>query len=73
MNYYYLPVHGIFKSQSMTTKVRPVFDGSAKSSSGAFLNDFLLPGPYLYRHIEDILLVFRLHRIASSADISKMF
>ncbi len=72
-DHFYLPVHGVFKTSSTTTKVRPVFDGSAKSSSGASLNDLLLTGPSFYHHIEDILLVFRQHRIAFSADISKMF
>ncbi len=72
-DHYYLPVHGVFKDHSTTTKVRPVFDGSARTSTGASLNDLLLPGPNLYPHIEDILLMFRLHPIAFSADISKMF
>ncbi len=73
LDHYYLPVHGVFKDHSTTTKVRPVFDGSARSSSGASLNDLLLPGPNLYPRIEDILINFRLHLIAFSADISKMF
>ncbi len=29
---FYLPVQGIIKLSSTTTKVRPVFDGSAKST-----------------------------------------
>ncbi len=72
-DHYYLPVHGVFKDHSTTTKVRPVFDGSARTSTGASLNDLLLSRPNLYSHIEDILLMFRLHPIAFSADISKMF
>ena len=51
---YYLPVHGVFKDNSTTTKVRPVFDASAKSSSGVSLNDQLLAGPNLYPFISDI-------------------
>ncbi len=66
---YYLPIHGVFKEQSTTTKVRPVFDGSARTSTGVSLNDQLLPGPALLPLITDI----RLHQIAFSADVSKMF
>ncbi len=29
LNHYYLPVHGVFKSTSTTTTIRPVFDASA--------------------------------------------
>lgn len=36
---YYLPVHGVTKETSTTTKLRAVFDASAKTSTGASLND----------------------------------
>ncbi len=71
--HYYLPVHGVFKSSSTTTKVRPVFDASAPSSNGTSLNDTLLQGPNLYPLLSDILLRFRTHEIGFSADIGKMF
>ncbi len=70
---YYMPVHGVFKDTSSTTKVRPVFDASAKSTTGASLNDCLLVGPNLYPQLADILLQFRQHPVGLSADISKMF
>ena len=72
-DHFYLPVHGVFKATSTTTKVRPVFDASAASSSGASLNDTLQQGPNLYPLLSDILLKFRRHNIGFSADISKMF
>ncbi len=71
--HFYLPVHGVFKDSSSTTKVRAVFDASARSSSGFSLNDQLLPGPNLYPPLQDILLRFRRFPIGMSADISKMF
>ena len=70
---YYLPVHGVFKSSSTTTKVWPVFDASAKSSNGVSLNDILETDPNLYPLLTDVLIRFRVHRIGFSADISKMF
>ena len=35
---YYLPHHCVFKEYSTTTKLRVVFDGSAKTSNGLLLN-----------------------------------
>ncbi len=70
---YYLPMHGVVKESSTTTKLRVVFDASAKTSSGYSLNDLLLPGPISYPLLTNILLSFRVYRIGLSADISKMF
>ena len=44
---FYLPMHGVVKESTMT-KLRIIFDGSAKSSTGHSLNDTLLTGPSLY-------------------------
>ena len=38
---YYLPMHGVTKESSTTTKLRVVFDTSAKTTSGFSLNDSL--------------------------------
>ncbi|XP_015119449.1 uncharacterized protein LOC107042779 [Diachasma alloeum] len=38
---YYLPHHAVFKEGSLTTKLRVVFDGSAKTNTGMSLNDTL--------------------------------
>jgi len=70
---YYLPSHGVIKLSSTTTKLRVVFDASAKITSGIALNDILLPGPNLYPMLTDVILGFRTHVIGMSADISKMF
>ncbi len=65
-------MHAVYKLSSTTTKVRAVFDASAKSSSGMSLNDLLLVGP-LHPPLIDVLLRYRLHRIALTADVSKMY
>ena len=70
---FYLPTHGVAKDSSTTTKLKIVYDASAKTASGVSLNDQLLPGPSLYPLLPSILLNFRFHQITLSADISKMF
>ena len=70
---FYLPMHAVYKQSSTTTKVRAVFDASAKSSSGVSLNDTLLVGPTIHPPLIDVLLRFRMHRVAMTADVSKMY
>ena len=70
---FYLPVHVVHKDSSTTTKIRAVFDASAKSSSNVSLNDTLLVGPTVHPPLVDVLLRFRLHRVALIADVSKMY
>ena len=70
---FYLPIHGVFKDSSTTTKLRAVFDASASLSFGTSLDDLLLTCPNLYPLLTTILTKFRFHRIVFSADISKMF
>ena len=55
------------------TKIRAVFDASAKSSSSTSLNDILQVGPTIHSPLIDVLLRFRLHQIALTADVSKMY
>ena len=66
-------MHLVYKSSSTTTKVRPVFDVSAKSSTGVSLNDTLLVGPTVHPPLINVLVRFRWHRIALTADVSKMY
>ena len=70
---YYLPIHGVFKQSSTSTKLRVVFDGSALSTSGISLNQSLMVGPTLHPSLETILLKFRAYPVAITADISKMY
>lgn len=70
---YYLPHHPILKAASLTTKLRVVFDASAKSSTGVALNDVLMRGPTVQDELFLILLRFRKHQYVITADIEKMF
>ena len=70
---YYMPVHSVVKASSTTTKVRAVFDASAKTTSLSSLNDILAVGPTLHPTIDKILLRFRLYPVAVSSDVSKMY
>lgn len=69
---YYLPHHPVYK-KSTTTKVRPVFNASMKTTNGKSLNDILITGPRLQEELFSILARFRTHKIGFSADIEKMY
>ena len=60
-------------SSSTSTKMRVVFDASAKSTSGTSLNDHLLVGPTVHPSLLDVLIRLRRHRIALTTDVSRMF
>lgn len=70
---FYLPHHAVIKQTSLTTKLRVVFDGSAKSTSGFSINDALMVGPVLQQDLFSIVLRFRTHRYVLTADIAKMY
>ena len=68
---YIIPHHGVFKTGT-TSKIRVVFDASAKTSRGS-LNDHLYIGPKLQNSICLVLLNFRRHPLVFSADCVKMY
>lgn len=70
---FYLPHHAILRPSSSTTKLRVVFDASAKDSTGKSLNDTLLVGPTIQEDLLCILLRWRKHRFAITADAEKMY
>ncbi|XP_047106369.1 uncharacterized protein LOC124775582 [Schistocerca piceifrons] len=69
----YLPHHAVFKECSSTTKLRVVFDGSAATSNGVFLNDILMVGPTVQPYLFSIIIKFCSFNVALSADIAKMY
>ena len=70
---YYLPHHAVFKPESTSTKVRVVFDGSMKTTSGISLNETLHVGPVVQSDIFSILVRFRMHEYVLCGDIEKMY
>ncbi|XP_024867312.1 uncharacterized protein LOC112451722 [Temnothorax curvispinosus] len=69
----YLPHHGVLKEASTTTKLRVVFNGSQRTSSGDSLNDHLFAGANLLPALADVLLRWRRHRYVMITDIEKMY
>lgn len=70
---FFLPHHPVINQNSSTTKVRVVFDGSFKTSTGNSLNDKLMAGPIVQEDLFHIILRFRIHKFVITADIEKMF
>lgn len=70
---FYLPHHGVFKKDSLTTKLRAVFDGSCPSTTGVSVNDLHATGPTIQRDLFSILISFRKHIHVVSADCTKMY
>ena len=70
----FLPHHPVIRKDKDTTKVRIVYDGSAKGSNDErSLNDCLQIGPNFTPHVFDILVKFRWNAIGITADIEKAF
>jgi len=69
---HYLPHHAVLWEDKATTRLRIVYDASARTC-GPSLNECLYTGPKSGQKIMDILLRFRVHRIAIAADIEKAF
>lgn len=56
---YYLLHHAVLKEESETTRLRVVFDASAKTESGISLNDVQMVGPTIQQDLFNILMRFR--------------
>ena len=69
---HYLPHHKVHKD-SITTPIRIVYDCSNKVNSAPSLNECLDKGPSLLNDLTAILIRFRVHNIAFTADIEKAF
>ena len=72
-NVHYLPHRTVIRNERDTTKIRVVFNASAKSPKHSSLNDILYSGPCLLPLVQDILLRFRIGETAVVADIQQAF
>ena len=70
---FFLPHHAVIKESSLTTKVRVVFDASAKSSSDISLNDVLKKGPTVQSSLFDIIIRVQTKQIIITANIEKIY
>ncbi|GFW55639.1 DUF1758 domain-containing protein [Trichonephila clavipes] len=70
---HYLPHRPVIKLDSATTKIRPVFDASAREKGKPSLNDCLYKGVNLIELIPGILDRFRIYPVGIVADIKKVF
>ncbi|XP_025266369.1 uncharacterized protein LOC112638589 [Camponotus floridanus] len=69
----YLPHHGVLRQSNFGSKLRVVFNGSQRITSGDSLNSHLMVGANLLPALADILLRWRRHRFVIVTDIEKMF
>jgi hypothetical protein len=70
---FYMPHRPVVRPDKETTKIRPVFDASARTRDGVSLNSEILKTPVLHPALTGILMRFRMKPIGLTGDISKMF
>ena len=71
---HYIPHHAIIKPENNTTKLRVVYDASAKTKkSNPSLNECLHRVPVILEGICGLLMIFRTKKVGIIADIEKAF
>ena len=71
-NGHYIPHHAVRKD-SPTTPIRVVYDCSFKTRDNPSLNNCLQSGPCLLNDMTSVMIRFRMHTYAITADIEKAF
>ncbi len=62
---HYLPHRAIIKENSLTTKIRPIYNASSPLTGSLSLNDCLATGPNLIELIPTVLNKFRRNKIGA--------
>ncbi|XP_037932546.1 uncharacterized protein LOC119674592 [Teleopsis dalmanni] len=70
---YYMPHQAVIREASSTSKLRVVFDASAKTTNGNSLNNIMMIGPRLQKDIFDIIIKWRLWKFVVTPDVENMF
>ena len=71
---FYIPHKAVIRPEAESTKIRVVYDASAKAHNGApSLNECLHPGPPLQNKLWDVLVRGRFHPVALTGDLQKAF
>ncbi|XP_047998132.1 uncharacterized protein LOC125235579 [Leguminivora glycinivorella] len=72
-NALYLAHFAVIREDKDTSKVRIVYDASAKGSRGHSLNDTMMVGAVLQPDLRSLIIVWRTHKICVVGDIVKMY
>ena len=70
---HYIPHQAVIREDKITTKLRIVFDASAKKENQPSLNNCLYPGPCLLSNVAEILTRFRFYKTTLVSDIQSVF
>ncbi|XP_055531456.1 uncharacterized protein LOC129722189 [Wyeomyia smithii] len=68
-----MPHLGVFKPDSSSTKLRVVFNASAKTTTNLSLNDVLMDAPIVQSPLFDIIVRWRMPKYAFTADARQMY
>eukprot|EP00794_Sanderia_malayensis_P002417 gene2417-biopygen1303 len=69
----YIPWRAVWKTSSISTPCRIVYDASHPTSSGHSLNDLLAKGQNKLNKLQEILIRWSAHRIGIHTDVRKMY
>ena len=70
---HYIPWRAVWKTNSVSTPCRVVYDASQATSSGYSLNDLLAKGRNNLNKLQEIVVQWTMRRVAIHTDIKKMY
>ncbi|GFW74553.1 uncharacterized protein TNCV_2414521 [Trichonephila clavipes] len=70
---YYMPHHGVLRTEKSTTKLRVVFNATNPTSNGLSLNSIQYNGGLVQNDLFTIMIKFREHPYAYTADVKMMY